>query len=79
MSANKWLAAICMASKSKIEKVPKGWNTRDQIAKQIGKSKSTTRDYIKKLILMGKAEKKDFYIYIPARRASTPIPHYKIK
>ena len=79
MSANQWLKAIASASQSRIDKVPKGWFTRDQISQKIKKGSTSTRDYIRKLLQQGKAERQDFYIYIKARKTSTPIPHYKIK
>lgn len=79
MSANEWIDIITKYQKHRADKVPDGWFTRDQISKKIGKSKTTTKDYLTKLSREGNIDKKDFYIYIPARKSSTPVPHYKIK
>lgn len=66
---------LLQESLQKAQKVPKGWKTSIQIAKECGKSDSYIRRQIAKLLRQGHIEMKPFMIKSGMR--IYPVPHYR--
>ena len=60
-----------------LDVVPAGWFTVAQLADQVGKSHCNTSERVRRMVKMGKAERKDFVIQLEQR--ARPVPHYKLK
>lgn len=77
MNANQWASAITKALKTKEDKIPDGWHTREQLQKKFGMTKAPM---VRRLQFMKKenlVEQKKFYIKTTGRVC--PIIHYKLK
>lgn len=64
-------------SSVKPDEVPEGWFTVATLADQIGKSLCTTSERVRKMVLRGTVERKDFKIQLEQR--VRPVPHYRLK
>lgn len=74
------LAAFCQEiSKGTVqpEKVPAGWFTVAELAEQLGKSHCNTSERVRRLVKIGKAERKDYTIQLEQRVRK--VPHYRLK
>ncbi len=74
------LAAFCaefQKSLVAVDEVPPGWVTVAQIAHKSGKSHQRTSELIRRMVLDGRAERKNFTIQLEQR--VRPVPHYKLK
>ncbi len=60
-----------------VEEVPEGWYTIKQLAKARGRSECNTSEQVRRMVEMGKAEKRNFTIRLAER--VRPVPHYKLK
>lgn len=60
-----------------LDEVPPGWFTVAQIAHKMGKSYARTGELIRRMMVNGRAERKDFTIQLEQR--VRPVPHYKLK
>lgn len=63
--------------KAQPDHVPVGWFTIEQISSEIGKSTQTTRNYVKKKVKEGSAQRADYRIRL--EQHIRPVPHYKLK
>lgn len=63
--------------KSLVQKVPKGWMTTIEWAKQEGLGEGSVGLYLRKGVAMGVIEKKFFMV----NRSGVirPVPHYRVK
>jgi hypothetical protein len=80
MKKDKELTRWCdmlTASNVKPDKVPEGWFTVSELSDQIGKSVCTTSERVRKMMLRGTVERKDYKIQLETRVRS--VPHYKLK
>lgn len=59
------------------DKVPKGFLTRHEIAKELNRSVDRTDEILRRLIAAKKAEKKLFRVLTGA--GVRPVPHYRLK
>jgi hypothetical protein len=71
------LCDMLTTSTVKPDVVPEGWFTIATLADQIGKSVCITSERVRKMVLHGKVERKDFKIQLEQR--VRPVPHYRIK
>lgn len=60
-----------------LDVVPPGWFTVAELAEQLGKSHCNTSERVRRLVKMGRAERKDFTIQLEQR--ARPVPHYRLK
>jgi len=60
-----------------VEEVPDGWYTVKQLAKARGRSERNTSELIRRMIDLGRAEKRNFTIHLSER--VRPVPHYRLK
>lgn len=70
-----WLKALSETLVS--DKVPKGFLTRQEVAKEMGKGIHQTDIFLKRLVSANKAEKKSFRVQTGA--GIRPVPHYRLK
>jgi len=59
-----------------VEEVPEGWYTIKQLAKARGRSECNTSEQVRRMVEMGKAEKRNFTIRLAER--VRPVPHYRL-
>jgi predicted transcriptional regulator len=59
------------------DEIPEGWFTVATLADQIGKSICTTSQRVRKMVVRGIVERKDFKIQLEQR--VRPVPHYRLK
>ena len=59
------------------EIVPEGWFTTADLAARLGKSHCNTRERVRRLVKLGKADRKDFVIQL--EQCVRKTPHYRLK
>ena len=72
--ARKW-ASMMSASTVRVDEVPEGWRTIQEIRRESGRSDSYTRKIINDLLMQGKVEQKKFIIKTAVRVYL--VPHYR--
>lgn len=78
--ADKQLAQWCEVLSqptTPVEEVPEGWYTIKQLAEARGRSECITSEHVRKLVELGKAEKRNYTIRLSER--VRPVPHYRLK
>ncbi len=71
-----WADALQDAITAKVDKVPPGFQTMEQIAAQIGKSRPRTGQLMQIAIAGGNVEIKSFRI--KTGQIIRPVPHYRL-
>ena len=71
------LCDMLTTSNVKPDVVPEGWFTVATLADQIGKSVCMTSERVRKMVLRGTVERKNFKIQLEQR--VRPVPHYRLK
>lgn len=66
-----------LVMKSSVEKVPKGWMTTVEWAKQEGLGEGSVGLYLRKGVAMGVIEKRSFMV--DRSGVVRPVPHYRLK
>lgn len=76
LEASAWRAAFAKISKNKVDVIPPGWHTPDQIAEKLGFCNETAMQKCRDMAKSGMVERKDFNVQwgnvIRAR------PHYRL-
>jgi hypothetical protein len=76
LSASAWAAALADVPK-KVDTVPPGWLTSEQISVQTKTKINSLRRHLAVLIKAGRAEQKTFRLKGP--KMVRPTPHYRLK
>lgn len=80
LKADKQLAKWCdilSQPTTPVEEVPEGWFTVKQLAKARGRSMCNTSEQVRRMVELGKAEKRNFNIQLAER--VRPTAHYRLK
>ncbi len=80
IKADKQLAQWCeilSQPTTPVEEVPAGWYTVKQLAKARGRSECNTSELVRRMVELGKAEKRQFTIRLAER--VRPTAHYRLK
>ena len=72
-----WAKAI-LDAKEGLEEVPKGWYNQKQLAKKLGYIPSGIGPHLRKLVELGKAEKKRFKTTRGKDGRVMPVSYYKL-
>lgn len=70
-----WASLIAQVAESKAEKVPEGFQTREQISKELGLSGSHTREILHRLVSGNRVERRDFSVVVNGQLRK--VPHYR--
>jgi hypothetical protein len=72
-----WAAELASSISEKADKVPDGWVTTEQIAKQISRDITTARRVAREALASDRAQVKLFRVRMPSGNV-LPVKHYKI-
>jgi len=75
-TANDWLQILAAAGKRTEDKVPPGFKSATQIAKETGKSETQVRKYLREAVKLGLIEGAKFNVNTGDKLY--PVPHYRI-
>lgn len=70
-----WSTLLSQALQGAPDKVPAGWKTSAQLAKESGLGICRTQRALKKLVKQGQVEIKLFRVKVTAK--TLPVPHYR--
>ena len=75
---SEWMEAYREAMEKKVDKIPEGWKTTAEIARELDVQRSAAGEVIRLLLRSGKAKMRSFKVMTETGKIRN-VPHYRIK